>query len=365
MGEQTNIEWTGSTWPVVQGCDYESPGCAHCYVVPLLWRMSHNPNQTIAAPLQGLVEKRGDKLVFTGKVTLRIDRLSWPLKWREPRHIFISSHGDLFHPAVPDEFVVAVFAVMAIAHRHTFQVLTKRPDRMRKFCEWLAMPEGRAALQATMLERGSAFAAVQLPLRNVWLGTSVEDQRRANERIPELLATPAARRFLSCEPLLGLIDLEYPEDLWPNGPTMCCDGRECGCMGLPIDPPLIYGIHWIIAGGESGGRRSRPMHPDWARSLRDQCQAARVPFFFKQWGDWLPGENDLADRPAKPTQWQDGETGQHSTCRDNQGRERPDEQSPEWRHFTTPGSPGAFALRVGKKQAGAMLDGREWREFPP
>jgi protein gp37 len=115
---------------------------------------------------------------------------------------------------------------------------------------------------------------------------------------------------------------------------------------------------WCIAGGESG-RGARPVHPDWIRSLRDQCAATEVPFFFKQWGEWLPGENDMIDRPCKPAQWQDGETGIHSTVDVDADR-----GNPEWRHFTEPGQPGAFALRVGKKRAGAMLDGREWREFP-
>ena len=155
-----------------------------------------------------------------------------------------------------------------------------------------------------------------VPDPNVWLGVSVENQEAADERIPDLLAIPAAVRFLSCEPLLGPIDL---------GRWLKPGGAEGGRS-------------WVIAGGESGPG-ARPMHPDWARGLRDQCTSAGVPFFFKQWGEWLAGR------------WQDGQEGQRNDSR-------------EWRHFGTPGEQGAFAVRVGKKTAGALLDGHEWKEFP-
>ena len=168
-------------------------------------------------------------------VTLHEDQLSLPLRWREPRVVFVNSMSDLFHDDVPDEFIDAVFATMEAAELHTFQVLTKRPGRMASWTR--------------------RFRPAPLP--NVWLGTSVEDQRWANVRVPILLETPAAIRFLSCEPLLGPVTL-----------TRWLASGE---------------LHWIIAGGESG-QAHRPILPGWIRTLRDQCRATGVPFFFKQWG---------------------------------------------------------------------------------
>lgn len=237
MGDKTAIEWTEATWPIVQGCDYDSPGCANCYAVPLIWRLAHNPDPKISGPLKGLVAEQ-DRRVYgkvhhwTGKIALREDRLDWPLKWRRGRKIFVPSHGDLFHEDVPDSFVDKVFEVMASTGHHQYQVLTKRSGRLR---DYIARSQW------------GAYAA------NVWLGVSVEDRKRLY-RVKHLRDTPAAVRFLSIEPLL--------EDL--------------GEINLA-------GIHWVIIGGESGAY-ARPFHPEWARNIIVQCRAAEVPVFVKQMG---------------------------------------------------------------------------------
>lgn len=363
MADKSSIEWTDATWPIVQGCDYESPGCTHCYAVPLLWRMAHNPNPAISGPLQGVVAKNAaGKLHFTGKVALREDRLDWPLKWKEPRQIFVPSHGDLFHPSVPDWFIDKVFAVMALCPQHTFQVLTKRSKRMREYLStpdvaarvWKAANEipdcsERLYLRALGMNGGDWGGATPWPLRNVWAGVSTEDQPRADERIPDLRATPAAVRFISAEPLLGPLDIaEHLIGEEEHGIDMSREvgGRVGACTGWI--PPL----DWVIAGGESGPR-SRPMHPDWVRSLRDQCATARVPFFFKQWGNWREAqEGDEFDtsrgRASKPPAF----------------IVKPDDGTV---HCFMPPNPDPrcrVMLEVGKKAAGATLDGREHREFP-
>lgn len=261
MADGSKIEWTDATWNVVIGCDKVSPGCDHCYAIRTAHRMQANPNPVISAAYAG-TEAHGE---WTGRVNLVTDRLDLPLKWRRPRRIFVNAQSDLFHDQVPDEFIARVWAVMASAPRHTFQVLTKRHGRMRSL---LSSEEFRLAVQRRIPHAGaSPYVAAYWktwPLPNVWLGVSVEDQKRADLRIPALLDTPAAVRWLSCEPLLGPVDVI-------NG----------------LGDGWLTGIDWIVAGGESGPG-SRPMHPDWARSLRDQCQVAGVPFLFKQWGSHRP-----------------------------------------------------------------------------
>ena len=221
-----------------------------------------------------------------------------PLRWKRPRRIFWNAHGDLFHPAVPDAWIDRVFAACALTPQHTHMILTKRSARMREYLT--ARNENRPDCPITQAAfwsiakprgyRGNGGLCTR-PLPNVWLGVSVEDQTRADERIPDLLATPAAKRFLSCEPLLGPVDL----------------GKLLS--GLPVNAWLTWldALDWVIAGGESGPG-ARPMHPDWARSLRDQCAAADVPFYFKQWGEWLPGEIywPASERGSNLVYWADG-----------------------------------------------------------
>lgn len=283
MGDKSQIEWTDATWPVVTGCTRVSPGCDHCYAFALhdrrhvAWKRGRWPD----APAQY-------HRPFS-RVQLLEDRLNWPLKWRTPRRIFVPSMGDLFHEDVPDEFITRVFAVMALAPQHTFQVLTKRPERM---AAWVGDPWVLENMYAHWFEFSDGPREVnRWPLPNVWLGTSVESQAAADQRIPHLLRTPAAVRFLSCEPLLGPIDLRqylgycpwcgFPRADWTDADR---DESPDGCACCEARPSLRdTGIHWIIIGGESGpGARS--MDIDWARWLIAQCRDAGVPVFVKQLG---------------------------------------------------------------------------------
>lgn len=253
----TKIEWTDETWNPVTGCTKVSQGCKHCYA------------ERMATRLRG---RHGYPAEDPFRVTLRPERLTEPLRWKKPRRVFVCSMSDLFHEDVPDQFIDQVFAVMVLRPDCTFQVLTKRPERMksymaavygrkRRLCDAAAYKMELGVLAGTVIAR--ALGEGSIP--NVWLGTSVENQATADERIPHLLQTPAAVRFLSCEPLLGSIDLAYS----------CFNGADSfGTMP---------GIHWVIVGGESGPG-ARPIGTEWVRSLRNQCQSARVPFFFKQWG---------------------------------------------------------------------------------
>jgi protein gp37 len=307
MSDHSKIEWTDATWNPVIGCTKVSPGCDHCYAIRTAHRMQANPNEKVSAAYAG-TESDG---AWTGQVNLLEDRLNQPLRWAKPRRIFVNSQSDLFHDQVPDEFVARVFAVMAAARHHTFQVLTKRHGRMRAL---LSSPDFTTAVAHAFLElpRHQRGSLVQYPLPNVWLGVSVENQQWADIRIPALLETPAAVRFLSCEPLLGPVDMRWR-------------------VTVPrYDAPRI---HWVIVGGESGPG-ARPMHPEWARSLRNQCTDAGIAFSFKQWGEYTKVEHRHA---------QDGDVwvlGGWGPYRDELMR------------------------RVGKKAAGRVLDGRTWDEFP-
>ncbi|MFN3473527.1 MAG: phage Gp37/Gp68 family protein [Blastomonas sp.] len=300
----TTIEWTEATWNPIAGCTVHSPGCTNCYAMRTAARLANIP--ATAPVYAGLTQPSKAGPVWTGKVAVNESTMLAPLRRRKPTMYFVNSMSDLFHEAVPDEVIDRVFAVMALCPQHTFQVLTKRSERMRAYLTtgrsiyvWrqtreLGLPELERAKRLDSAVRRRVF----LPLANVWLGVSVEDQKRADERIPDLLATPAAVRFLSCEPLLGPVSLE---EAWHGESALDseCWG-ECGWC-VKGYPPLHNcrdnrqseadwmkgrsGIDWVIVGGESGPG-ARPMHPQWARSLRDQCAAAGVPFFFKQWGEW-------------------------------------------------------------------------------
>lgn len=293
----TSIEWTDQTWNPVVGCTRVSPGCKYCYAFEL-HDMRHR------AHLAGSKVPKQYAKPFK-EVQLMPERLDDPLHWKKPRMVFVNSMSDLFHEDIPDEFITKVFVSMAAAGQHTFQVLTKRAERMREFIL-------------------SKKRLTEEPLRNVWLGVSVEDQQRADERIPVLNRTPAAVRFLSCEPLLGPVNLRSEHIRW------AIDG-ECDQLGYPL-------LDWVIVGGESG-MLARPMELGWARSIRDQCVAAHIPFFFKQWGDWAPSET-LFD------------AGPHSTT----------QRLPRSMMVKTVG--GVEMLQAGKKAAGRTLDGRLWDEFP-
>lgn len=270
---KTSIEWCDVTWNPVRGCSRVSEGCRNCYAE----RMAARNLPEMRSPTTGerFAVIGSDGPHWSGKVELIESKLEEPLHWRKPRRVFVNSMSDLFHESLPDEAIDRVFAVMALCPQHTFQILTKRPERMQDYFGNLHAPRDRwehIYLRALVDSQKCVGALIGGPIPSVWLGVSVEDQSTADARIPLLLQTPAAVRFVSYEPALGPLKLYVP---W----TYPRDGAEA--MG-------IYGgdrgcIDWLIAGGESGPG-ARPFDLAWARSARDQCKAAGVPFFMKQLG---------------------------------------------------------------------------------
>ena len=276
MAEHSSIEWTDATWNPVTGCSVVSPGCTNCYAMKLAGtRLKYHWSRI------GLTRDSKAGPVWTGEVRFNAEWLTQPLQWKRPRKIFVCAHGDLFADGVPDAWIDQVFAVMALAPWHTFQVLTKRAARMQAY---LATGDTVARIGAAQSEIDPEVSCYDnvgqdavWPLRNVWLGVSAEDQRRADERIPDLMRAPAAVRFVSVEPALGPMDLSR----WTTDPANFLD--YCDAVGGP--QASVFMLDWIIVGGESGPG-ARPMRPEWARTVRDQCAAAGVPFHFKQWGEW-------------------------------------------------------------------------------
>jgi len=326
MSDGSKIEWTDATWSPTTGCDRISDGCDHCYALTLAGRLK--------AMGQPKYQRDGDPRTSGPGfgVTVHPDTVNLPLRWRKPRRVFVNAMSDLFHAEVPEPWLAEIFAVMAAARRHTFQVLTKRHARMRSLLNRPSFPD---QIRERAAGKGMDPADWAWPVPNVWLGVSVEDQKWAGIRIPALIQTPAAIRFLSCEPLLGPVGLF-------GHPDQGCEEAGPGISHYGYSMPVDYGtgtewdcehqhgIDWVIAGGESGPG-ARPVHPEWVRSLRDQCSAAEVPFFFKQWGAWRPlAGNECA------------------------------QAGDEW----PAGTHDAMCRRVGKKAAGRELDGRTWDEFP-
>ncbi|MCB2199676.1 phage Gp37/Gp68 family protein [bacterium] len=392
----TGIEWTDATWNPMTGCQKISEGCRWCYADTMSKRLQGNYRKLEGegTPIPAGIKRYRDGFA----PAFHPDALGEPLRWKKPRRVFVCSMSDLFHTSFSFEQIAAVFGVMAACPQHQFQVLTKRPERMKAWFEWVEREHvfydpagkergwkiGSLLCDCSYKVRPSPDCHVPLhghgntpwPLPNVWVGVTVENQAAADERIPLLLETPAAVRFLSCEPLIGPVDL----DGWLPGQYSCLhcgyvgektgDQETCEECGSVFPPPGkkgemvpcgcgstsylnscprcgasegggfgTYGseglsptptvLDWVIAGGESGPK-ARPSHPDWFRTLRDQCQAAGVPFFFKQWGQWMP---DFDSKTFKD------------------GR-----RSFRW---------GDFIMHsVGKKKAGRELDGRTWEEYP-
>lgn len=342
--KEGGISWTDATWNPTTGCTKVSAGCTHCYAERIDKRFGRD----------------------FSKIELHLKRLEHPLHWKKPRRIFVDSMSDLFHKDVPDEFIGAVFGVAARCPQHTFQILTKRAERLS---EWFKSEHARpsvclsdAAITNPQLFKKplDAREAEEIgkrgwPLPNVWLGVSVEDQKTADERIPLLLQTQAAVRFVSYEPALGPVDFNRPLLICAHWKTE--DGRNKppwhpeDQSKITWKPQGLIGVDqkkvdWIIAGGESGPG-ARPSHPDWFRSVRDQCQAAAVPYFHKQNGEWC-AMDQLTDEEIA-------------------SRKGPVKQVWMARDGSLSGGTGAGYIqmwRVGKKSAGRLLDGREWDEFP-
>lgn len=305
MADKTHIEWTDATWNPVTGCSKVSQGCKFCYAERDWARLSANRNT------------RYFGRAFTD-VACHDSVLVAPLHWRKSRRIFVNSMSDLFHEAVPNAFIERVLTITVHAKQHTFQILTKRPQRMHDVMRRWTDMNGRAQ-------------------PNLWLGVSVEDQTTADERIHLLLRTPAAVRWISAEPLLGQINV---------GPYLSRTNMP-GLRMMPGFSDPLPSINWVVSGGESGSN-ARPSHPDWFRSLRDQCQAAGVPFLFKQWGEWAPHSPFAGG--------DEGGDLRRGTVRYLMGSER----VPDGRFLKG----DAAVRRVGKKLAGRMLDGVVHNEFP-
>lgn len=394
MGDKTKIEWADATWNPVTGCTKVSPGCAHCYIdrtppfrmagrrfeiecpecdgsgVCVGCRNGDDCNTAGCCPTcDGLGGVPSNEIGATTGVLLHPERLDQPLRWKRPRRVFVNSLSDLFHDDVPDDYIARVFAVMASNYQwerptHVFQVLTKRPARMRAMLSSDAFRREVASLAGGMTDEGhadavhDAIAVHHWPLPNVWLGVTVEDQKRADLRVPILLDTPAAVRFLSVEPMLGPVDLSDFVDRWSDDDTPTCDWGYCDSPAVASRRDFTHphrgyismlsvcerhrGIDWVICGGESGPG-ARPMHTRWARDLRDQCVAAGVPFHFKQWGEWARTGRLGA--------------GTFDDPREALGSVVDDGRYPSvvWREVLR---------RTGKREAGRELDGRTWDEYP-
>lgn len=329
----TTIEWTDETWNPVTGCTKVSEGCRNCYAERESKRFAGRFGYPEDEPF---------------RVTQHRDKLDKPLSWRKSRMCFVCSMGDLFHPEMDYEYLKQIFAAMLIPNihtgaKHTFQVLTKRPDMMAEFMVRLK-PDDLVdiAIDIAISKWGPVIGGnddwwketngpyirdaitSKWPPPNIWMGTSIEDQASAEFRLGHLMLTNAAVRFVSCEPLLSDIDfMSQGLEFWS-----------------PLDTSRLHGgLDWVIVGGESGPG-ARPMHPNWVRSIRDQCQAADIPFMFKQWGAWSPEtvegvEVQVFGLPSNQCVASgDGKTN----------------------HI--------LYTRVGKKAAGRELDGRIWDEYP-
>lgn len=343
----TKIEWTDETWNPVVGCTKVSAGCQNCYAERMAFRQGH-----MGTPkYQGIADDFG----WTGNIFCDEKSLDIPLHWKKPRQIFVCSMSDLFHESVPFEFIDKVMAIIAVCPQHTFQVLTKQPHIMNQYIK--LMYEGQRLLGDSLRQMGIdglvhrliVANALKGVISNLWLGVTAENQECADERIPILLQIPAAQRFVSIEPMLGPVDLKLIE-----GHTIKTTRIE---NGKPCYRNLDTGgrLSHVILGGESGPK-ARPMHPDWVRFIRDECIDAGVPFFFKQWGEWIYADGiDWAKLP-------EGHLGKPS-CKhiwlaaDGKVLENPDAAERHERNCE-------LMVRVGKKKAGCLLDGREHKEMP-
>lgn len=376
----TSIEWTEATWNPIAGCSVLSPGCTHCYAMRTAARLARI--EATAPIYAALTQPSKAGPVWTGNIAVNEKALLEPLRRRKPTMYFVNSMSDLFHESVPDQVIDRVFAVMALCaprllpngerrEGHTFQILTKRSERMRAYLSKHRWHLWAAIGRAIDGERWRSLAPIMggdcTPLPNVWLGVSVEDQKRADERIPDLLATPAAVRFLSCEPLLGPVDLTrvcMGESGFTPVPGAGLDGIKTIRFTINalagVESFQWQGIDWVIAGGENG---PRPMHPYWPRSLRDQCAAAGVPFFFKQWGSWAPvcemseEQIDACYHPASINRPDSSRRLRCKQCVLHSDGQRFDGEAMYRLPAFEQGRRAMTMFAIGKKAAGRLLDG--------
>ena len=300
----SKIEWTDNTWNPITGCTKISAGCQNCYA-------------------ENMAKRFGGENGF--KLTLRPEKLDIPLGRKKPTTYFVCSMSDLFHEDVPFEYIDKIWVIMALTPHHTYQVLTKRPKRMAEYFERHFTRHKIGALAVKYTKNfhpdghgcDSDICNGMFPLKNVWLGVTAENQDQAQKRIPILLEIPASKRFISVEPMLDKINLKHLGFLKGQAPKdrLClCDGLEGTVYDFGSTNTVeINKLDWVICGGESG-QRARPLNPEWVKDLQEQCAATNTPFFFKQWGEFT---------------WKDGEM-----------------------------------FRVGKKEAGYLINGKEYREMP-
>ena len=396
MADKTKIEWTEATWNPLAGCSRVSEGCKFCYAelqAARIIKMDRGRGvEEGKGRYDGLLARGGQ---WNGRINLApTETLLQPIRWRRGRRVFVNSMSDLFHEAVADQVIDRIFAVMLASHlfgrQHTFQLLTKRADRMQRYLSartpgqhlkaWAEAGDGLVKLDDPDIyfsefveaqtchdwdERGSnrndspyepwAYTSKLFPLPNLWLGVSVENQVTADERVPLLMASPAAIRWISAEPLIGPVNLS----------TWLKVGSVESQLGL-TNP----GIDWVVAGGESGPQ-ARPMLPDWPRALQAQCGTATVPFLFKQWGEHFTTAFRMSDQlPVfrqftshqqwvnKASTWINGGicvASDGSLIQDGGDMRRAEEQ-------------GLFPVtvmhRVGKRKAGRLLDGVLHDSYP-
>jgi protein gp37 len=366
MAQNSKIEWTEATWNPIVGCTIVSPGCTNCYAMKMAARLDAMGQPRYA----GLTKPSKAGAVWTGEMKLAEEALTIPLRRKKPTVWFVNSMSDLFHESVPDAWIDRVFAVMALCPQHTFQVLTKRSARTRAYMADEGAVGERLYLAARAILSRCPGSSPAWPLKNVWLGVSAEDQRRADERVPDLLATPAAVRFVSAEPLLGPIDFTRIEAR-STGTLINGDFAHpkrinalTGWAGHYPSPTVFHtrshrvaALSWIIVGGESGPS-ARPMHPAWARSIRDQCAAVGVAYLFKQWGAWGPEHPDWPR--AQATVMADDGTlyrPEDLACPDGARRGEAVRTNHDRATLTN-------IYRVGKKAAGRLLDGVEHNGMP-
>lgn len=346
----TKIEWSDKVWNCIRGCSIVSDGCRFCYAM----RQAHRFNFE-GGPYQGLTVLTSTGPKWNGDVTLLPDKLGDPMRWKKPARIFVNSMSDVFHEGVDDSFIDRIFGVIQLCPQHIFQILTKRPERMMQYMnepgrggKVMEAAAREAFDQDTLVSRhgklpetaeyhweasnqlGQSVITVKTgtwPPPNAWLGTSVENQKTFVERMEYLVATKASVRWLSVEPLLGPIDASVV--IHPSG--------------WVATAYALANTHWVVVGGESGPG-ARPMHPEWACTLRDQCNTRGIPYFFKQWGDWSPqAANGF-------TQWPVIEPNKPVLLPAHPGRQGQDSHQ--------------VMVRLGKHKAGRVLDGREWNEYP-
>ena len=341
------IAWTEQTWNPIIGCSRISSGCENCYAEKMANRLAFIDN---TAYYRNVVKfdnyvggnefENKDKWfdeVWNGKTHFVKSQLEKPFKWKNPRMIFVCSMGDLFHESVPFEWIDEVIARIAISDQHIFQLLTKRPDRMRDYFSEFREDQIRNIWWNKYKIYTTQKRYVQIP-DNIWLGVTAENQIQAIKRIPTLLDIPAKIKFVSIEPMLSEINLIKLRE----GISLESNALNGECYSLEETYQDINNrkLNWVICGGESGSN-ARPMHPDWVRSLRDQCESANVPFFFKQWGEWIP-------------------TNERKAVHDNEII-----LVPEGKGVFFTANPNAKVMRrIGKKKAGCLLDGKEYKQFP-